>query len=147
MRKRLNTLRRRYQRTTSHEDFRAQSKAQYRGGKARYTSTIKNEKVRPWKTFCNITPGNNPWNELYKIAAGKKKTKVNLTTLKKAEGSQTKDTADTLQYMLEQFTPEDDNKDDDDDDRRRARAKSQLPIGMDNDKKFTVLVIRNAIES
>ena len=72
MRKRLNTLRRRYQRTTSHEDFRAQSKAQYRGGKARYTSTIKNEKVRPWKTFCNITPGNNPWNEVYKIAADKR---------------------------------------------------------------------------
>ena len=47
--------------------------------------------------------------------------------------------------MLEHFTPEDDNKDDDD--HRRARAQSQLPIGTDDDKEFTVLEIRNPIES
>ena len=82
---------------------------------------------------------------MYKIAAGKRKTKVNLTILKKADGSHTKDTADTLQYMLEHFTPEDDNKDDDI--HRRARAQSQLPIGTDDDKEFTALEIRNAIES
>ena len=81
MRKRLNALRRRYQTTTNNEDLRAQRKAQYLEGKAWYTSTIKNEKVRSWKEFCNITPGNNPWNEVYKIAAGKRKRKLNLTTL------------------------------------------------------------------
>ena len=84
--KRLNVLRRRYQRTTNNEDLRAQCKAQYLEGKARYTSKIKNEKLRSWKAFCNITPGNNQWNEVYKIAAGKTKTKVNLTTLKKVDG-------------------------------------------------------------
>jgi len=47
--------------------------------------------------------------------------------------------------MLEHFTPEDDNKDDDD--HHRARAQSQLPIGTDDDKEFTVLEIRNAIET
>jgi len=82
---------------------------------------------------------------VYKIAAGKRKTKVNLTTLKKTDGLQTKDTAETLQYLLEHFTPEDDNKDDDE--YRRARAQSQLPNGTDDDKEFTVLDIKNAIES
>ena len=43
MRKRLNALRRRYQRTTNNENLRAQRKAQYLEGKARYTSKIKNE--------------------------------------------------------------------------------------------------------
>jgi len=71
---------------------------------------------------------------------------VNLTTLKKVDGSYTKDTADTLKYMLEHFTPEDDDKDDDDV-HRRARAQSQLTIGTDDDKEFIVLEIRNAIES
>ena len=83
---------------------------------------------------------------MLKIAGGKTKTKVNLTTLKKVDVSYTKDTADTLQYMLEHFTPEDDNKDDDDV-HRRIRAQTQLPIGTDDDKEFAVLEIRNAIES
>ena len=75
MRKRLNALRRRYQTTTNNEDLRAQRKAQYLEGKAWYTSTIKNEKFRSWKEFCNITLGNNPWNEVYKIAASQEENK------------------------------------------------------------------------
>jgi hypothetical protein len=52
MRKRLNALRRRYQRTRN-EDLRQPRKAQYIEGKARYTSTIKKEKISSWKEYCN----------------------------------------------------------------------------------------------
>jgi len=64
MRKILNALRRRYQRTTNNENLRTHRKAQYLEGKASYASTIKNEKFSSWKAFCNLTPANKPWNEV-----------------------------------------------------------------------------------
>jgi len=146
MRKRLNALRRRFQRTTNNEVLRSHRKTQYLEGKARYASTIKNAKLRSWKAYCDLTPASNPWNVVYKLATGKRKANVNLSTLKKTDGSRTKDTADTLQYMLEHFISEDDNKNDDED-HRHARLQSQLPTGTADDKEFTVLEIRNAIES
>jgi len=109
--------------------------AQYLEGKARYALTIKNKKFSSWKAFCKLTPANNPWNKVYKLAAGKKKLKTHLTTLRKPNRTQTKDTADTLRHVLEHFTPEDNN--DDDDDHRRARLQSQIPTSMADDKEFT----------
>ena len=123
--------------------MRTHRKAQYLDGKARYASTIKNEKFSSWKAFCNLTPANNPWNEVYKLAAGKKKVKTHLTTLRKPDGTQTKDTVDTLRHMLERFTPEDNNNEDDD--HRRARLQSQLPTSTADDIEFTTVEIRNVI--
>jgi len=40
MKKRLNALRRRYQRTRNNENLRQQRKIQYLGGKAKYAATI-----------------------------------------------------------------------------------------------------------
>jgi len=80
MRKRVNDLRQRYQRTTNNEELRTQHKAQYLEGKARYASTINYEKFSSWKAFCNLTPANNPWNEVYKLVAGKRKTKTLIYT-------------------------------------------------------------------
>ena len=75
---------------------------------------------------------------------GKRKTKTHLSTLRKPDGTQTKDTADTLRHMLEHFTPEDNN---DDADHRRARLQSQLHISTAEDKEFTTAEITDAIGS
>jgi len=99
MRKRLNELRRRYKRTRNNEELRHQREAQYLEGKGRYTSTIKKEKLSSWIAYCNLTPATNPWNEVYKLAAGKKKNNTQLTTLRKPDGTLTKDTRDTLQHI------------------------------------------------
>jgi hypothetical protein len=112
MRKRLNALRRRYQRTRNNEDLRQQRKAQYTEGKARYASTIKKEKISSWKEYCNLTSSTNPWNEVYKLAAGKRKHNTQLSTWRKPDGSLTKDIRETLQHMLEHFVPEDKDNDD-----------------------------------
>ena len=72
MRKRLNALRRRYQRMRNKEDLRQQRKTQYLEGKSSYTATIKNKKISSWKEYCNMTSSTNPWNEVYKLAAGKR---------------------------------------------------------------------------
>ena len=44
MRKRMNALRRRYQRTRNNGDLREQRRSQYLEEKARYAATIKKEK-------------------------------------------------------------------------------------------------------
>jgi hypothetical protein len=146
MRKRVNAPRRRYQRTRKSEELREQRKTQYLEGKARYATTIKKEKITSWKDYCNMTSSSNPWNEVYKLAAGKKKNNTQITTLRKSDGSLTADLSETLKHMLEYFTPED-KEDDDTAHRRLARTQSQDPVDTADDKNFTLEEIRNAIES
>jgi DNA-dependent RNA polymerase auxiliary subunit epsilon len=45
MRKRLNAVRRRYQKTRNSEELREQVRSQYLEGKARYAATIKKKKL------------------------------------------------------------------------------------------------------
>ena len=62
MRKRINALRRRYQRTTNNNGLRERRKNQYHDGKLQYQAAIKREKSKSWKEFCNLTSATNPWN-------------------------------------------------------------------------------------
>jgi len=74
MRKMTNALRRSYQRTRKHEGLSEQRKTLYLTEKTRYEAPIKREKIRSWKEYCNLTSFSNPWNEVYKLAAGKRTT-------------------------------------------------------------------------
>jgi hypothetical protein len=51
---------------------------------------------------------------VYKLAAGKRRNKIQITTLRKPDGSLTDDLRETLKTMLEHFTPEDKEEDDTD---------------------------------
>jgi len=93
-----------------------------------------------------MTSSTNPWNEVYKLAAGKRKNYTQLTTLRKPVGSLTADIRETLQLMLEYFVSED--KDIDDTDfHKQARTQSQEPMDTADNKDFTLEEIRNAVES
>jgi predicted Zn-dependent protease len=92
LRKRTNALRRRYQRTTNNETLRENRKGQYNKAKADYQIAIKREKSRSWKKFCTLTPANNPWNEVYKIATGKTRNKQTITILQRPDGTVTETT-------------------------------------------------------
>jgi hypothetical protein len=48
----------------------------------------------------------NPWNEAYRLAAGKRKSATQITTLRKPDGTLTADRQETLKHMLEHFAPE-----------------------------------------
>jgi len=83
MRKRTNDLRRRYQRTGNNEELREQRKTPNFEGKARYAATIKKEKISAWKEYSNMTTFASPWNQVYKLAAGKRSKNTQITTLRK----------------------------------------------------------------
>jgi len=76
MRKRTNALRRRYQRTTNNEELRENRKNQYTKANKEYEAAIKRAKIRLWKQHCTATSPNNPWNEIYKLANNKTRSKL-----------------------------------------------------------------------
>ena len=101
LRKRTNALRRRHQRTQNNDELRERRRIQYLQGRAQYAAT------RSWKEFCNFTTAANPWNEVYKIAAGKRRHYSLITSLRKRDGTMTTDMDETVKLMLDHFTLED----------------------------------------
>ena len=100
MRKRTNALRRKHQRTRHNAELREACKTRYFEEKARYAATIKREKTRSWKEYCNLTTSANPWNEVYRLAAGKRKTPTEIITLRKPDGTLTTNTKETPKLTI-----------------------------------------------
>jgi hypothetical protein len=98
MRKRANALRR-YQRTRKNEGLREPRKNIYLAEKARYEASIKREKIQSWKKYCNLA-SSNPWNEVYKLAAGKRRNHTQITTLRKTDESLTENLRETVSSCL-----------------------------------------------
>jgi hypothetical protein len=145
MRKTTNTLRRKYQRTRDNAEQREENKTKYFEQRAKYAAAIRKEKTKSWKEYCNLTTEANPWNAIYRLAAGKKKTNTQLTTLRKPDGSLTKDTRETLSLMIEYFTPED-NELEDNNYHKQVRDTTDRPINTPDDYEFTIEEIRGVIE-
>jgi hypothetical protein len=144
MRKRVNALRRKFQKTKDNEELRTQRRIQYSEAKTNYATKIRKAKCLSWKEYCNMTTYTNPWNEGYRLAAGKRKSSTQMTTLTKPDGTLTEDLQETLKLMLEHFAPED-NQHDDSDLHKLARTLSMEPIYTEDDKEFTVQEIRHEV--
>ena len=112
LRKKANAQRRRYQRTKGDTVLREQWKERYLTTKAEYAATIRKERLTSWKEYRTMTSATNPWNEIYKLAAGRRKQTAPTTTLRQKDGKLTTNLHETLQYMTQKLTPED-NQDDD----------------------------------
>jgi hypothetical protein len=71
IRKRMNALRRRYQRTQNNEELRSSRKNQYIEEKKKYQAAIRKEKTISWKEYCTITTPNNPGMKFTESQQGK----------------------------------------------------------------------------
>ena len=100
-RKRTNALRKLYQRTKNNVELGETRKIQYLESKATYSASIKKEKIRSWKEYCNMTTATNPWNMVYKLAVGKRHDSTIITTLRKPDGTLTASTKETLSLMID----------------------------------------------
>ena len=144
MRKTTNHLRRKYQRRRDTVEQRETNKAAYFEQKAKYAATVKGEKTKSWKEYCNLTTEANTWNAVYRLAAGKKK-RTQLTTLRKPDGSLTRDTEDILRMILEYFTPKDNELEDNNNHKQVRELTDQQPNTPD-DREFTREEIKRVIE-
>ena len=75
------------------------------------------------------------WNEVYKLAAGKRNNSTQITTLRKHDGSLTADTKKTIKLMLEYFTPEN-NEYEENDYHKQVRAQSQEAVNSPDDREL-----------
>ncbi len=124
---------------------REQRKVQYLITKAEYAKTIRKERYEFWKKFCTITSAINPWNVIYRLAAGRRKQAALTPTLKKKDGTLTTNLHETLQYTLQNLTPED-NQTDDKEIHKQIRAITREAIDTD-DKKITLQEVKTAVAS
>ena len=144
MRKRINALRRRYQRTTNNDELRESCKNQYHDEKTKYQAAIKREKSKSRKEFCNLTTDTNPWNAVYKIASNKAKRCQTFSTLQKPDGSITTDINETVTCILDYLITKDE-EDSDSDYHKTIRILTELPIQTADDREYTPEEIGNAI--
>jgi hypothetical protein len=145
MRKKINAIRRRYQRTKKDNNLRETRKQQYLQEKRKYEAKLRNTKMNSWKQYCNATTTSNPWNAVYKLAKGNLKSSISLSTIRKPDGTITTDTADTIRFMIDSFTPTDDEETDNES-HKLIRAQIKEPIQTEDDKSFTPTEIGEAIK-
>ena len=95
---------------------------------------------------CTLTSAINPWKEVYRIAAGRRKQAATTNTLRQKDSTLTTNVHGTLLHMLKNLTP-DNNQADDNELHKQTRAITQEVIDTADDKKFTVHEVKNAVES
>lgn len=83
MRRKINALIRRYQRSKRDDNLRKARKQQYQQEKRKYAATLRKSKMLSWKQYCNDTTTSHPWNAAYKLATGNIKKYSTLSTLRK----------------------------------------------------------------
>ena len=146
LRTRTNALRRRYQRTRKNAGLSEQRQTVYLAEKTRYEATIKREKIRSWKEYCNLTSSYNPWNEVYKLVTGKRRNNTQIKILRKPDGSLSEHFRETLQLMLQYFTPVD-KEEYNTGHHKLARAQTFVPADAEEDEDFNVEETREAVAS
>jgi len=91
-----------------------------------------------------VSTATNPWGAIYKLAAVKKNTNTQITTLRKPDGTLTADTKETLSLMMDTFAPKN-NRRDDNDYHKEVIAQAQQPANTADDREFTIEEIWNAV--
>ena len=72
-----------------------------------YQSKLQEEKLKSWKYFCCSTDSSNPWNAVYRYAAGKLRSNPTLSTLNARNDIYTTDTQSTINQLMDRFIAED----------------------------------------
>jgi len=118
-------------------------KLQYLQEKRKYEATLSKAKIQSSKQYCNGTTSANPWNMIYKLATGKIRSYSTLATIRRLDGTVTSGMAETLNVMMEHFTPA--HEEITDDYHKLTRAQNKTPVTTEDDKLFTTAEIRDAI--
>ena len=146
LRKKPNALRRPYQSSRNNGELRDKRKTQYFECKATYSATIRREKIRSWKEYCDVSTAKNPSGAIYKTAGGKGNTITQIKSLRKPDGTLTVDTKETLSLMMETFAPRD-NIEDDNEYHKNIRTLIEQSVNKTDDREFTTPEMRSIIEN
>jgi hypothetical protein len=93
-----------------------------------------------------MTSSTNPWNIVYKSAAGKINNSQIMSTLQKTNGLHTEDLRETIQCILEYLIPKDEEAEETDHHKRVTKLIVE-PIDTEDDRDFSTEEIRQTIMS
>lgn len=145
-RKDLRRLRRRYQRTRNNPHLREERRQEYWDLKLAYDGNVRETKENSLRNFCTGAGGENPWGEIYKMAAGKQRAPLLLTTLAGPNGEFTTGIEDTLHRIMEECVPSERTPDSDIHSRMLADAGVDY-LGINDDLYFSEEEVKKVIES
>jgi ribonuclease HI len=145
LRKRALAMRRRYQRTKNDADRRQERRQQYQESNRAYQAKLREAKISSWKEYCSSTQSPNPWNSVYRYAAGKLRSPQTWSTLKTNNDTYTDDIRSTINQMMDHFIPAD-TESNDGAHHRRARQTMDEPIQTNEDIPFTKQEVQAALE-
>jgi hypothetical protein len=138
-------LRYRYQRTKIDANLRHERRLLYLKCNRRYQAKLHEEKLKSWKDFCSSTDSPNPWNTVYRNAAGKLCSKPTLSTLKACNNTYTTNMQSTINQLMDHFVPED-SEYSDGAHHKRARQQVMEPLHTTDDDAFTKQEIQAVLE-
>jgi len=92
-----------------------------------------------------VTASTNPWSQVYKLAAGKIRPKSTITTLTKQDGSETRNTEETMEVLLDYLFEEDNTEENQY--QKQITKTVEEPIKTINDIEFSRDEIKQVIES
>jgi hypothetical protein len=94
--------------------------------------------------YCNKPSHRNPWNIVYKSAAGKINNRQIMSTLQKTNGSHT-ELRETVQCIPEHLIPKDEAEETDH--HKRIRTLIEEPVKTVDDRDFTAEEIKQTMKS
>ena len=145
LRKKALASRRRYQRTKIDANLRHERRLLCLECKRLYQAKLREEKLKSWKSFCSSTESSNPWNVVYRYAAGKLRSKPTLSTLKACNNTYTTDMQSTINQLMDHFVPED-SEYSDGVHHKRARQQVMELLHTADDNAFTKQEIQAVLE-
>jgi ribonuclease HI len=92
-----------------------------------------------------VTASVNPWSQVYKLAAGKTLNKNTITTLTKPDGSETRNTKETIEVLLDHLFEKDNTQENLY--QKQIRKTVEEPIETKDDIEFSREEIKQVIES
>jgi hypothetical protein len=112
-----------------------------------YQTKLREQKLQYWKNVCSSTntSSSNPWNGVYRYAAGRLKNRLTLTTLKIDNYNYTTDMQTTINQMIEHFVPED-CEEGENVHHKQVRLQVAAPLKTTNDVNFTRHEIQAILE-
>jgi len=146
LRKKALAMRLRYQRITNDADLRQERRQQYQGSNRTYQAKLREAKLKSWKDICTGTHSSNPWNLVYRYAAGKVRGALTLSTLEANNNTHTADIQSTIDQLMDHFIPED-SASSDGAHHKRVRQLMREPMHTTDDIRFTQREVQAAIEN
>ena len=87
-----------------------------------------------------------PWNAAYRLASGKIRNSTTISTLKRKDGSYTTGLANTMNFIMDNFMPADEEGTDNEY-HKQIRTKSMQPLDTEDDRPFTEAEIGSIINN